>query len=149
VSDFSLTLELPHPPAALFGFLAEPRNRPLWQGSLRDVTDVDDGKPCVGMRWRDVTKVGLRPTMQIVELTPHRLLSETGSWRGVEGVLTMTFVPAPSGTRLTVEGRLVGRGPYVVAAAVSRRLAPAAIRKDLLRASHVLGKRQASDSTDP
>jgi uncharacterized protein YndB with AHSA1/START domain len=144
VSDFSLSVELPHPPAALFGFLADPRNRPLWQGSLRDVTDVDAGDPRVGMRWRDVTKVGARPAMEIVELTPHRLLAETGRWRGVDGVLTMTFVETATGTRLDVEGRLVGQGAYAVAAAVSRRLAPESIRKDLLRASEVLGKRQAS-----
>jgi uncharacterized protein YndB with AHSA1/START domain len=144
VTDFALALELPHPPAALFRFLAEPRNRPLWQASLREVVDVDDGEPRVGLRWRDVTKVGVRPVMEIVELTPYRALVETGSWRGVDGVLTMRFTKISSGTRLVVEGRLVGRGPYAVAAAVSRRLAPETIRKDLLRASAVLSSPRAS-----
>jgi uncharacterized protein YndB with AHSA1/START domain len=144
VSDFTLTLELPHPPGALFRFLAEPRNRPLWQGSLRDVVEVDDGEPRVGLRWRDVTKVGVRPAMEIVELTPYRVLGETGSWRGVDGVLTMRFNEISSGTRLVVEGHLAGRGPYAVAAVVSRKLAPETIRRDLLRASAVLSSRRAS-----
>jgi len=144
VSDFTLTLELPHPPGTLFRFLAEPRNRPLWQGSLRDVAEVDDGEPRVGLRWRDVTKVGVRPAMEIVELTAYRVLGETGSWRGVDGVLTMRFTEISSGTRLVVEGHLAGRGPYAVAAAVSRKLAPETIRKDLLRASAVLSSRHAS-----
>jgi uncharacterized protein YndB with AHSA1/START domain len=143
-NDFSLSVDLPHPPASIFGFLADPRNRPLWQSSLRSVRDVDPGEPRVGMRWRDVTKVGPRPTMEIVELTPSRVLAETGRWRGVHGVLTMTFAETASGTRVTVEGRLVGRGPYAAAAAVSRRLAPRAIRQDVLRASEVLRERAAS-----
>jgi uncharacterized protein YndB with AHSA1/START domain len=138
VSDFSVTLELPHPPAVVFRFLADPRNRPLWQASLRSVDDVDDGEPRVGMRWRDVTKVGIRPQMEITELTPFRLLVETGTWRGVQGELTMRFVKTTQGTRLTAEGRMVGHGAFAVAAAISNRLAPETIRKDLLRASAAL-----------
>jgi uncharacterized protein YndB with AHSA1/START domain len=140
VTDFSVTLELPHPPATLFRFLADPYNRPLWQASLRTVTDVADGEPVVGMRWCDVTKVGIKPRMEITELTPYRVLSETGTWRGVDGLLTLRFMKTQSGTRLTAEGRLVGHGPYALAAAASGRWAPETIRKDLLRASeHLAG----------
>jgi uncharacterized protein YndB with AHSA1/START domain len=138
VSDFSLTVELRQPPSSLFRFLAEPRNRPLWQASLRTVTDVDAGEPRPGMQWRDVTRVGVRPWMEITELTPYRVLAETGTWRGVDGLLTMRFVGTPQGTRVTVEGRILGHGPFALAAAVSGRLAPETIRKDLLRASDVL-----------
>jgi uncharacterized protein YndB with AHSA1/START domain len=138
VNDFSVTLDLPHPPPVVFRFLADPRNRPMWQASLRAVADVDEGEPRVGMRWRDVTKVGLRPSMAITELTPYRLLVETGTWRGVDGVLTMRFLKIQEGTRLTAEGRMVGRGAFAIAAAVTNRLAPQTIRKDLLRASEVL-----------
>jgi uncharacterized protein YndB with AHSA1/START domain len=141
VSDFSVTLELPHPPASLFRFLAEPRNRPLWQASLRTVTDVDDGEPEVGMQWRDVTKVGIKPAMEITELTPYRVISETGTWRGVDGLLTLRFVKTQQGTRVIADGRLIGHGPFALAAAVSGRWAPETIRKDLLRASEVLSER--------
>jgi uncharacterized protein YndB with AHSA1/START domain len=140
VSDFSVTLELPHPPASLFRFLAEPRNRPLWQSSLRTVTDVDDGEPEVGMQWRDVTKVGIKPAMEITELTPYRVISETGTWRGVDGLLTLRFVKTSQGTRVIADGRLIGHGPFALAAAVSGRWAPETIRKDLLRASEVLSR---------
>jgi uncharacterized protein YndB with AHSA1/START domain len=139
VNDFSVTLELPHPPSRVFRFLADPRNRPLWQASLRAVSEVDEGEPCTGMWWYDVTKVGIRPRMEITELTPYRVLTEVGTWRGVEGVLTMRFVRTQQGTRLTAEGRLSGHGrPYAIAAAVSGRWAPETIRKDLLRASALL-----------
>jgi len=140
VSDFSVTLELPHPPPVVFRFLADPHNRPLWQASLRAVVDVDDGEPTVGMRWHDVTKVGIKPSMEITELTPYRLLTEIGTWRGVEGVLTMRFMKTQQGTRLTAEGHMAGHGAFAVAAAAANRLAPETIRKDLLRASEVLSR---------
>ena len=138
MTDFTVTLELPHPPATLFRFLAEPRNRPLWQTSLRSVTEVDEGEPHRGMQWRDVTRVGIKPWMEITELTPYRVLSETGTWRGVDGVLTLRFVRTQQGSRVTADGRLIGHGPFALAAAVSGRWAPETIRKDLLRASELL-----------
>jgi uncharacterized protein YndB with AHSA1/START domain len=146
VTEFTVTLELPHQPATLFPFLAEPRNRSLWQTSLRTVTDVDAGEPRVGMQWRDVTKIGIRPRMEITELVPYRVLSETGTWRGVDGLLTLRLVKIQQGTRLTAGGRLVGHGAFALAAAVSGRWAPETIRKDLLRASEVLTDRRAREA---
>jgi uncharacterized protein YndB with AHSA1/START domain len=140
VSDFSVTLELPHPPSVLFRFLADPHNRPLWQASLKTVADVGEGEPCIGLQWRDVTKVGIKPWMEITELTPYRVLAETGTWRGVDGLLTLRFLKTTSGTRLTAEGLLIWHGPFALAAAVSGRWAPETIRKDLLRASEVLSE---------
>lgn len=144
MSDFTVTLDLPHDPGTLFRFFAEPRNRPLWQSSLRTVTDIDPGEPRAGMRWRDVTKVGVRPQMQLTELDPYRVITETGTWRGVDGLLTLRFVKTRQGCRLTAEGRLIGHGVFKVAAAVSGRFAPETIRKDLLRASEVLSRRARS-----
>jgi hypothetical protein len=72
------------------------------------------------------------------------VLSETGTWRGVDGLLVLRFVKTPQGCRVTAEGRLIGHGPLAMAAAVSGRWAPETIRKDLLRASEVLAERQAS-----
>jgi uncharacterized protein YndB with AHSA1/START domain len=141
VSTFTVTIDLPHPPPVLFRFLAEARNRPLWQGSLRTVTDIDDGDPHPGQHWRDVTKVGIRPQMQLTELVPYRLISETGHWHGVDGLLSLKFLKIQQGTRVTAEGRLIGRGAFALAAAVSGRWAPETIRKDLLRASEVLSQR--------
>jgi uncharacterized protein YndB with AHSA1/START domain len=142
MSHFTVTVELPHPPASVFGFLADPRNRPRWQASLRTVTDLDAGDPAVGMRWRDVTKTGIKPWMQITELTPYTMLAETGTWRGVEGLLTLRFMSTPQGTRITAEGHLSGRGPFALVAALGGRWAAQTIRKDLLRASEVLTGRR-------
>jgi len=78
MGSFSVTLDLPHAPDVLFRYLAEPRNRPQWQASLKAVTDIDPGEPHEGMRWRDVTKVGIRPEMRLTELVPFRTLAEIG-----------------------------------------------------------------------
>jgi len=142
MSTFTVTLDLPHPPADLFRFLAEPRNRPLWQSSLRTVAEVDGGEPHPGMQWRDVTKVGIKPWMELTELVPFRVISETGTWRGVDGLLTLRFLKTSAGTRVTAEGRMIGHGPFALAASVSGRWAPETIRKDLLRASDVLSERR-------
>ncbi|HET7429938.1 MAG TPA: SRPBCC family protein [Nocardioides sp.] len=144
MSTFTVTVDLPHPPPDLFRFLAEPRNRPLWQASLRTVTEVDDGDPHPGQHWRDVTKVGIKPWMQLTELVPYRLIAETGTWRGVDGLLTLRFLKTNQGTRVTAEGRMIGHGPFALAAAVSGRFAPETIRKDLLRASDVLTAQKTS-----
>jgi uncharacterized protein YndB with AHSA1/START domain len=141
MGSFTVTLDLPHDPATLFRFLAEPRNRPAWQSSLRDVTDVDPGEPHAGMQWRDVTKVGVKPHMQLTELIPYRTLSEIGTWHGVDGLLTLRFLKTNDGTRLTAEGRVIGRGPFAIAAAVASRFAPATIEADLRRASAAVSER--------
>ena len=143
MSTFTVTIDLPHPPADLFHFLAEPRNRPLWQSSLRTVADVDAGEPHAGQHWRDVTKVGIKPQMQLTELVPYRVIAETGTWRGVDGLLTLRFLKTGQGTRVTAEGRLIGHGPFALAAAVSGRWAPETVRKDLLRASDVLAEQDS------
>jgi uncharacterized protein YndB with AHSA1/START domain len=140
MGSFTVTLDLPHEPAVLFRYLAEPRNRPEWQSSLRGVTDIDDGEPHAGMQWRDMTKVGIKPHMQLTELTPYRVLSEIGTWHGVDGLLTLRFLKTNDGTRLTAEGRVIGRGPFAVAAAVAGRLAPATIEADLRRASDAIAE---------
>jgi uncharacterized protein YndB with AHSA1/START domain len=138
VSSFSVTLDLPHPPAVLFRYLADPRNRPEWQSSLKAVADVDPGEPRAGMHWRDVMKVGVRPSMQLTEVVPFRTLTELGSWHGIDGLLTLRFVKRSDGTRLTAEGRITARGPFAIAAAAAARWAPAAITADLERASEAL-----------
>jgi uncharacterized protein YndB with AHSA1/START domain len=141
VSAFTVTLDLPHAPDLLFRYLADPHNRPEWQSSLKAVTDVDPGEPRPGMHWRDITKVGIKPHMQLTELVPFRTLSEIGTWHGVDGLLTLRFLKVGDGTRLTAEGRVIGRGPFAVAASVAGRFAPATIKADLERAGQLVARR--------
>jgi uncharacterized protein YndB with AHSA1/START domain len=138
VGSFTLTLDLPHPPEVLFRYLADPHHRPEWQSSLKAVLDVDPGEPHEGMQWRDVTKVGIKPQLQLTEIVPFRTLSEIGTWHGVDGLLTLQFLEVGAGTRLTAEGRVTGHGSFAVVAALAGRWAPTAIEADLQRAGRRL-----------
>jgi hypothetical protein len=82
--------------------------------------------------------------MELTDLVPFRLLAEAGTWHGVDGLLSMRFLKISTGVRVNCEGRLIGRGPFAVAAAASGRWAPVTIQKDLQRASKVILERQAS-----
>ena len=64
------TLRYAVPVHVAFAYLADPRNRPEWQSSLRRVELLDEGEPRVGMRWRDHTAVRMAPEMVITELEP-------------------------------------------------------------------------------
>jgi uncharacterized protein YndB with AHSA1/START domain len=129
------------PPEVVFSFLADPRNRPDWQSSLRAVDIQDNGEPHVGMRWRDLTSVGVRPAMTISELKPYRVWAEEGTWRGITAELTLRFTAVPGGTRVVAEVEVSGEGAWGVLSNVVRRLAPAALGHDLERASRVLTER--------
>lgn len=123
------------PAEVAFDYLVDPHHRPEWQSSLRRVEDVDPGAPRVGQRWVDVTVAGPRPRMRTTRLDRPHTWTETGTWRGFEAELTLTFEPAGDGCEVGVEMRLTGRGPARPVAAVLGALAPRAVRADLMRAS--------------
>lgn len=131
------------PPEVVFTYLADPRNRPEWQSSLRAVEMHDDGEPRVGMRWRDLTSVGFRPDMSITELTPYRVWSETGIWRGITAHLTLRFTAVGGGTRVAADVEVAGEGAWGPISNVVRRVAPGALGHDLERASKLLSVRAA------
>lgn len=129
------------PPDVVFDYLADPRNRPAWQSSLRSVElldPVDGSPPRVGMRWVDRTAAGVRPTMQITELSrPHRW-AESGVWRGISASLVLTFAPAGAGTSVAAEASFSGPAWQAPVRFVLARLAPYALRSDLRRAARLL-----------
>lgn len=126
------------PVQEVFGFLADPRNRPQWQSSLKAIEPADPDDPRVGTRWIDVTWVGLRPLMEITRMEPYRLWQERGRWHGVEAVLTLRFTGVPEGARVVAETTVSGRGLARLAALAASRLAPLAVGADLRRAAALL-----------
>ncbi len=130
-----------HPPETVFRYLADPRNRPEWQSSLMSVTLEDrTAEPHVGLTWRDNTMAGVRPTLRITELTPFRLWTEEGSWRGVTAVLRLHFTAITSGTRVDATGSLAGDGIWSLPVRAAGRLAGPAIRHDLARVGEILSR---------
>jgi uncharacterized protein YndB with AHSA1/START domain len=125
------------PAEVAFDYLADPRNRPEWQSSLRRVEVLDD-RVAVGQRWIDVTVPGMRPRMETTALERPTSWSEAGRWGGVEAVLTLRFEPAATGCLVEPQFALSGRGPARVALPVLRLLATPAVRSDLRRAARIL-----------
>ena len=125
-----------------FGYLADPRNRPEWQSSLRGVELLDEGEPHVGLRWRDLTSARIEPQMVITELDPDVRWAETGRWYGIQAELTLAFSPAESGCDVVAAFRVQGRGPLRPAGWVATRAGLFAVRNDLGRAARILASRR-------
>ena len=140
------TLELPVPPRTAFDYLADPRDRPEWQSSLRSVRLIDTGPPREGMRWVDETAVGARPRLEISEMISPGAdggpgtWTEVGWWRFLRARLRLTFAPAGEGTRtlLGVDVDVASAWPWLPVRLVLQALAPGAVRADLRRAARIL-----------
>jgi hypothetical protein len=146
----STTLRIAAPPRATFDYLAEPRNRPQWQSTLRAVDLLTDGPTGVGTRWLDRTMVGAAPALEITAMRPpsattsgvtEGIWSEVGRWRRLTGSVTLTVVPVaadPSATDVELKVGITGTGAWKVPATVLRALAPPALRADLRRAGRII-----------
>jgi len=126
-----------------FAYLADPRNRPEWQSSLRSVEMLEEGQPRVGMRWRDHTVVGLVPQMEITTLEPGALWVEKGRWRGaIEAILTLGFQPTPTGCMVEVRFRVRGRGILAPAGWAATGAGVLPVLADVRRAARILTERR-------
>lgn len=136
------------PPRATFDYLAEPRNRPQWQSSLRAVEVLTDGPTRVGTRWVDRTTVGASPTLEITAMTPPATSppaagtwTEVGIWAGFTASLTLEFRPVetdPGATEVGVTLEITGEGVWGLGARVMRMMAGPAVRTDLRQAAGVI-----------
>ena len=140
------------PVSEVFDYLADPRNRPEWQSSLRSVELLTRGELGVGTIWIDRTSAGVNPRMEIIGFVPPGspgdepvTWSEAGEWRGVRAMLTLTFEPAeddPSATCVWVVADILSGALWLLPLrAVLRLLAPAAVRSDLKRAARIIESR--------
>ena len=138
---FTADVQMPVPAEVAFRYLVDPRNRPEWQSSLRSVEVPDDEEPHLGQAWHETTAVGVRPRMETTALTPFRLWTERGTWRGVTASLTLHFTDTVGGSRVRAEGEVEGRGAWAVPASAAGLLASSAIAADLRKAARILGER--------
>jgi hypothetical protein len=140
-SGLRTTVAYAVPVPVAFAYLADPRNRPEWQSSLRAVELLDDGPPHVGQRWRDLTAARIAPEMVITDLEPGLRWAETGRWRAFEADLALDFFEDGDGCR--VEASFDVRAPGILRPAgwVATRAGLFAVRSDLRRAAHILAER--------
>jgi hypothetical protein len=128
---------------AAFDYLADPRNRPEWQSSLRAVELLDEGPPRVGMRWRDLTAARLVPEMVITAMEPDALWAETGTWKAFEADLMLRFSPNARGCTVEAAFGVRGRGVLRPVGWVATRAGLYAVRSDLRRAGRILATRRS------
>jgi hypothetical protein len=102
-----------------------------------------DEEPHLGQTWTELTVLGVRPRLVVVELAPYRSWAERGTWRGVEATLRMRFTGTGRGCRVQAEGEVSGTGLYAVAAGSSGLLAGPAIAADLRKAGRILAERSS------
>jgi len=122
------------PAEVAFDYLAEPRNRPEWQSSLKAVEILDHGPPHVGQRWYDVTRPGLRPLLELTALDRPQSWTERGTWRGFAAELTLDFEPDHDGCLVTARFKVTGLPVLSSAATTAARIA---VRSDLRRAARL------------
>jgi hypothetical protein len=131
------------PAEVAYDYLVDPRNRPQWQSSLRSV-ELDGEDPVrTGMRWIDVTRLGLRPEMELVGSDRPDLWTERGRWRGIEAQLTLIFEAAGDGCRVHALFSITGRRLLRPAGPVLGLAGLPVVARDLKRAAGLLSARAA------
>lgn len=135
-----IQVSFPVPVDRAFAYLADPRNRPAWQSSLRAVADVvpaDGGALAAGTTWTDVTVVPLiRPRMRTVVAEPAREWVEEGRCGPFRARLALFFSPSAAGSLVVAEFAVVGLGAGGLVARASRP----AVAADLRRAARLSGR---------
>lgn len=137
-----MRLEFDHlmrqPVDRVFAYIADPRNRPNWQRTIREFEMLSDGEPRAGMRWRE-RALGAPPfIMEITAFEPNRLWAERGTSPAVNGELTLHFQPEGPHTRLRVIVDIDLKGFRKLAAPFIRLIGPREIRRDLNRAEKLI-----------
>lgn len=142
--ELTTTVEYDVPVGVVFAYLADPRNRPEWQSSLRAVEMLDEGEPRVGMRWRDLTSARIAPDMVITEMDTDVLWAETGRWKAIEADLTLGFSPREGGgCTVAVAFGVHGRGLLRPVGWAATGAGLFAVRGDLRKAARILAAEES------
>ncbi len=135
------TVDYDVPVDVVFDYLADPRNRPEWQSSLRGVELLDEGAPHIGMRWRDLTAARIAPEMVITELEPSLRWAETGRWRAISAELGLDFASRPGGCQVVVTFGVHGRGILRPVGWAATGAGLFAVRSDMRKSALILAGR--------
>jgi hypothetical protein len=130
------------PRPAVFRYLADPRNRPEWQASLRGVELLDEGEPYVGMRWVDQVKAGPSFQLQIIGMEPDRMWAEVGSAGPFTAFGTLLFEDdicgGVDGTTVRCVARVRARRFAKPLGIPATAVAGLLVRNDLARAARII-----------
>ncbi len=122
------------PVERVFAYIADPRNRPDWQRSIREFTMISDGEPRLGMQWRERPLGAPEFLMEITAFETDHLWAERGESPAATGELTIHFAPDGDRTHLHLTIEVDLKGFRKLAAPFIKLIAPFEIRGDLRRA---------------
>lgn len=144
---FSLTQLVARPVAEVYAYLAEPRNRPEWQSTLRSVEMLTEGPTRLGTRWKE-RAIGFGTSeMEIVVFDPDRAWGERARSPVGDATVVLRFDPGeghPAATQITLEAEL--EIPQLVGP-IARFILSTIFRRDLARAEAILRARARERST--
>lgn len=130
------------PREVVYDYLADPRNRPEWQASLRRVDLLDEGPPRVGTRWVDRVYGAPPFHLRITAMAPGEVWAEVGSSGPFTAYGTLLFEDAGRdgvpGTMVRCIARVTGRGNARPLAPFATGIAAVLVRNDLRRAARLL-----------
>jgi uncharacterized membrane protein len=137
------SIEIRRPVEAVFAFVADPHNEPLWERTVQEARVTPDGPPAVGTR---VTKVGsflglkLEVTNEITALEPNRELGIKGisgpASASMEG--TFRFEAVGESTRLSFISQIETGGLFKMAGPLLASQARKQVEADLQRLKELL-----------
>jgi uncharacterized protein YndB with AHSA1/START domain len=128
------------PVGRVYPYIADPRNRPQWQRSIREFEMLSEGEPRVGMRWRERAVGAPAFEMAITTMEAGRVWAERGESAAATGTLTVHFQADGETTRLRLEIEVELRGWRKLLGPVIRLAAPGEIRRDLRRAEELVAR---------
>ncbi len=139
--SFSHSIELAHPPEAVFPWLLDEDKVPQWTGHL-DRYEVVGGSVRSGSTVKQVLELagGLTLDLEVTRYEPPRMAETRTSSNGVELINTYALERAGAGTRLTqsLDAKAKSLGARMIIPIVQGRLEKKLV-EDLERLKNVLG----------
>ena len=136
----SLSQFVPFPRPQVFEFLADPSNRPQWQGSLTSIDLQTAGAPGLGTRWFEKPKGGPRFEMEICAFDPYTHWAERFHAKQATGTVALHFHEQPGGTRVDLRADVDLHGIFRLGAPLAALVLRREMRKDLGRVGDCLAK---------
>jgi len=115
---FESSIEIRRPVEAVFAFVADRRNGPQWQGTMKEIQVTPDGPPTVGTRSTQVVSflgLKLEAKDEVTALEPNRSISFKSTSGPASMEATWRFEATGEGTRLSGTYRVESGGLFKVA----------------------------------
>jgi uncharacterized protein YndB with AHSA1/START domain len=146
--QFTNTITIDQPPAAVFAFLARFENLPRWNYAIGETRRVSLGPVGVGARYMQSRTLPTRSeeTFEVTAYEPDRALAVRGTFGPLPGNVAYLLEPVGNATRLTNTMDLEPSGRLGVFAPLATSRVKAAVAANLGTLKRLLESAATSDS---